>query len=127
MSAARAFGELLRAHGFDAAAAARPGARLSDPVLRHAANVAALDPSQMHGALQRLFALGEPGPLPPEADAAALEELGVLRRDGDVVVPLVQINEVEGLLVCSDADMTRPGATASGRVKIGRASCRERV
>jgi SAM-dependent methyltransferase len=112
MSAARAFGELLRAHGFDAAAAARPGARLSDPVLRRAANVAALDPSRMQGALQRLFALGEPGPLPPEADAAALEELGVLRRDGDVVVPLVQINEVEGLLVCSDADMTRPDAVA---------------
>jgi SAM-dependent methyltransferase len=110
MSAARAFGELLRAHGFDAAAAARPGARLTDPLLRRAANVAALDPSDPHDALQRLFALGEPGPLP--ADAAPLEELGVIRRDGDVAVPLVQINEVEGLLICSDADMTRPDAVA---------------
>src|SRR3954464_13879363 len=100
MPPGRPLGELLRARGFDAAAAARPGARLADPALRQAANAAALDPAQARGALLRLSALGEPGPLPPEADAAALEALGVIRGDGDRVVPLVQINEVEGLLIC---------------------------
>ena len=65
---------------------------------------------------QRLFALGEPGPAagrtrtpPPWRSWACLRAATAIRS-----VPLVQINEVEGLLICSDVDMTPAGRGGAG-------------
>jgi SAM-dependent methyltransferase len=100
-NAARAFGELLARVGYGGLGE-RAAAHLTDPALRRAASLAALDPADPCQALQRLFLLGEPGPLPPEIDAAPLFGLGVARPDGDRVAPLVRIDELQGLFVCSD-------------------------
>jgi methylase of polypeptide subunit release factors len=106
---ARAFGELLARVGYGGLGE-RAAAHLSDPALRRAASLAALDPADPCAALQRLFLLSEPGPLPPEADVGALEALELVRRDGDGVVPLVRIDELDGLFVCSDLAQDRPDA-----------------
>ena len=119
MGAARAFGELLARVGYGGLGE-RAAAHLTDPALRRTASLAALDPADPCQALQRLFLLGEPGPLPPGIDAAPLFGLGVVRADGDRVVPLVRIDELEGLFVCSDLTQDQadavPPVSASTRL-----------
>jgi hypothetical protein len=105
--AARAFGELLARVGYGGVAAPE---HVADPALRRATSLAALDVRDPREALQRLFALGALGPAPPGVD---LEALGLVRRDGDVVVPLVRIDELDGLYVCGEVlSADRPDAVA---------------
>jgi SAM-dependent methyltransferase len=106
-SEARALGELLARVGYGPPAAPE---HIADPALRRAVSLAALDVRDPRAALQRLFALGEPGPAPPGVDLAAL---GLVRRDGDVLVPLVRIDELDGLFVCGEVlSADRPDAVA---------------
>jgi SAM-dependent methyltransferase len=105
--AARAFGEYLARVGYGPPAAPD---HIADPVLRRAAALASLDARDPRQSLQRLFALGEPGPAPPGVD---LEALGLARRGGGVLTPLVRIDELDGLFVCGEVlSADRPDAVA---------------
>jgi methylase of polypeptide subunit release factors len=115
-SAVAALGGALRAAGYDAEAVTSvtaPGGRLRRPELRPVADRMVLDerPPDALVTFLALFALGEPVPAADVPDPLLAAD-GLLRREGDRVVPLVRIDVIDGLLICSDLDGTRADFTA---------------
>jgi methylase of polypeptide subunit release factors len=115
-SPAAALGAALRTAGYDAEAVTSvtaPGGRLRRPELRAVADRMVLEerPRDALATFLRLFALGEPVPAADVPDDLLAGE-DLLRRDGDRVAPLVRIDAVDGLLICSDLDRTAADFTA---------------